>query len=152
MTYHYAVRGWLELSWPDLDIEGVDESPEEHAEKVARIRDMLTTNLSPDDLVDPQRPVAERYKAGWGFPQHDLEGTEYAFFAADVEDPAIVLAQVRQVIEVDPFVDGWFSVEGEDGDQYWQWLILRGKVFTRQVLFPDFEDQAPPGFVSLLPV
>ena len=51
MAYIYAVRGWLELSWPDAEIEGVDESPEEHAAKVERIRALLTTSLPPEKLT-----------------------------------------------------------------------------------------------------
>ncbi len=151
MTYFYAVRGWLELSWPDLDVEGVEESPEEHAAKVAAIRALLTTSLTPDELLDDQTPVGDRVKAGWGFPQHDLDGTEYVFYAADVDEPAAVLGQVREVIALDPFVDGWFSVEGEDGEKYRQWLVLQGTVYTRQTLFPDFEDDAPPGFAKVSP-
>ncbi|NLD43731.1 MAG: hypothetical protein GX657_09570 [Chloroflexi bacterium] len=150
MSYFFSVRGWLEISWPDLEIEGVDESPAEHADKVTQIRDLLTTRLTPEEILAPDTPPAERCRAGWGFPQSDLDGTEYVFFAGDVEEPAAVLAQVREVLAIDPFADGFFTVEGEDGEEYRQWLVMGGKIYVRQVLFPDFEAEEPPeGFRPL---
>ncbi|NLD71635.1 MAG: hypothetical protein GX649_02840 [Chloroflexi bacterium] len=150
MSYFYSVRGWLEISWPDVDIEGVEESAEEHADKVHAIRDLLTLKLPPEEVLDPSTPLPERARAGWGFPQHDLEGTEYLFFAADVEEPAAVLAQVREVLVLDPYADGYFAVEGEDGERYHQWLIMNGTIYRREELFPDFEaDEPPEGFEPL---
>ena len=151
MGYIYAVRGWLELSWPDAEFEGVDESPEEHATKVQRVREFLTTDLPPEKLLDPSVPAQERYKAGWGFPQHDLNGTEYVFFAADVEEPDVVLALIREVLKIDPFADGYFSIEGEDGEQYRQWLIKSGKIYARRALFPDFDSEGTPAGYYPLP-
>jgi len=150
MAYLYSVRGWLELSWPDAEFEGVDETPEEHADKVRRVRELLTTDLSPEQLLDPEEPATERYRAGWGFPQHDLDGTEYVFFAADVESIDPVMGQIREVLEIDPFADGYFAIEGEDGEQYRQWLIKSGTVYSRQYLFPDFEKEGAPAGYSLL--
>ena len=150
MTYFFSVRGWLELSWPDADVEGVDESQEEHAAKVQRVRDLLTTDLSPKELLDPEVPARKRYRAGWGFPQHDLDGTEYVFFGADVEDPDLVMEQIREVLRIDPFADGYFSVEGEDGEQYRQWLIKSGTIYTRRYLFPDFDAEGTPLGYSFL--
>jgi len=151
MSYLYAVRGWLELSWPDVDIEGVDESPEEHARKVQAIRELLTTGTgpgaaaaAPDSTDAPSAALLARYRAGWAFPQGNLDGTEYVFFGGDIEEPAVVLAQIRQVLALDPFADGYFSVEGEDGEQYRQWLIMSGTIYVREVLFPDFEAEGPP--------
>lgn len=150
MSYYYAVRGWLELSWPDQDIEGVDESPEQHRLKVQAIRDLLTARLSPEEIADPESPMAERYKGGWGFPQYGLEGTEYIFYGGDIEEPAIVLAQICEVLALDPFADGYFSIEGEDGEKYRQWLIISGTVYVQDRLFPDFEVEGPPpGFRPL---
>ncbi len=144
MSYFYAVRGWLEISWPDAEIEGIEESAEEHAGKVGKVRAVLTSPLTRDETLDGSRPVAERYRAGWGFPQSDLDGAEYAFFAADVEELPVVLAQVREVLAIDPFADGYFSVEGEDGELYYQWLILGGKLYQREERFPDFDAEEPP--------
>ena len=150
MSYFYSVRGWLEISWPDEEIEGVEEDAEEHEAKVRAIRDLLTVRLSADEVMDPATPLAERCRAGWGFPQHDLEGTEYVFYAADIEEPAAVLAQVREVLALDPYADGFFTVEGEDGERYHQWLIMSGTIYRRETLFPDFEaDEPPEGFEPL---
>ena len=150
MSYIFAVRGWLELSWPDAEFEGVDESPEEHAAKVQRVRELLTTDLPPEKLLDATVPAADRYKAGWGFPQHDLDGTEYVFFAADVEEVEVVLALIREALKIDPFADGYFSIEGEDGEQYRQWIIKSGQIYGRRALFPDFDGEgAPQGYYTL---
>jgi hypothetical protein len=151
MSYIYAVRGWLELSWPDAEFEGVDESAEEHAAKVQRVYDLLTTDLSPEQLADDATPPDARYKAGWGFPQNDLKGTEYVFYGADVEEPAAVLKMIRQVLELDPFADGYFSVEREDGEMNRQWLVKSGKVYMSRALFPDFDSEEPPKGYILLP-
>ncbi len=149
-AYIFFIRGWLELSWPDAEIEGVDESPEEHAEKVRRVREALTTDLSPEELADLHVPAKERYKAGWGFPQSSLDGNEYVFFGADVQEPTAVLELIRAVLAIDPFADGYFSVEGEDGEQYRQWLIKSGKIYSRKALFPDFDSEGvPQGYVPL---
>lgn len=145
MAYIYAVRGWLELSWPDAEIEGVDESAEEHAAKVQRIRELLTTSLSPEELDDEEGGgAAERVKAGWGFPQDDLGGTEYVFYGGDIEHPRVVLEQIRAVLAIDPFADGYFSVEGEDGQRFRQWIIKSGRVYSRNQLFPDFDAEGVP--------
>ncbi|HUV94961.1 MAG TPA: hypothetical protein VMX14_09050 [Anaerolineae bacterium] len=150
MTYFFSVRGWLELSWPDADVEGVDESREEHEAKAQRVRALLTTDLSPKKLLDPEVPARERYRAGWGFPQHDLDGSEYVFFGADVTDADLVLEQIREVLRIDPFADGYFSVEGEDGEQYRQWLIKSGTIYSRRYLFPDFDAKGTPlGYLPL---
>jgi hypothetical protein len=152
MSYVYAVRGWLELSWPDAEFEGVDESPEEHADKVQRVRQLLLSELRAEQASDPAIPALERARAGWGFPQQVLEGTEYVFYGGDVEDPALVLAQVREVLRIDPFADGYFSIEGEDGEQFRQWLIKSGKIYARRLLFPDFDsDSLPAGYAELPP-
>ena len=150
MSYLHSVRGWLELSWPDAEVEGLDESTEEHASKVHRVRDLLTCGLPPERLLDSEVPAKERYRAGWGFPQHDLDGTEYVFFGADIEDPALIMEQIREVLAIDPFADGYFSVEGEDGEEYRQWLIKSGVIYTRRYLFPDFDAEGPPQGYSLL--
>lgn len=150
MGYVYSVRGWLELSWPDEDVEGVSESPEEHAAKIARVRELLTSTLSEDELLDPATPLIERYRAGWAFPASALDGTEYVFFGADVEEPSVVLEQIRAVLAIDPYADGYFSVEGEDGEQYRQWLVVAGQIYARRLLFPDFDvDGAPEGYAPL---
>jgi hypothetical protein len=151
MGYIYAVRGWLELSWPDLEFEGIDESPEQHEAKVQRVHELLTTELPPEKLLDPDVPARERYRAGWGFPQHDLDGAEYVFFGADVEEPDVVLSLIRDVLSIDPFADGYFSIEGEDGEQYRQWIIKSGKVYARRQLFPDFDGESAPAGFYLLP-
>jgi len=151
MAYTYAVRGWMELSWPDAEFEGVDETPEQHADKVRRVRELLTTNLPPEDLLQEDAPVRERIKAGWAFPQHDLEGTEYIFFGTDsVEEPADVMAVIKEVLAIDKFADGYFTVEGEDGEQYRQWLIISGKAYTRKELFPDFNQEGTPTGYALV--
>jgi len=76
--------------------------------------------------------------------------TEYVFYCADVEEPATVIAQIREVLAIDPFADGYFSIEGEDGEQYRQWLIKGGEVYSRRHLFPNFDsEEVPPGY-SLL--
>jgi hypothetical protein len=145
VAYIYAVRGWLELSWPDAEVEGVDESAEEHAAKIERIRDLLTTSLSPEELNDEDADEsAERVKAGWGFPQHALAGTEYVFYGGDVEQPRVVLEQIRAVLAIDPFADGYFSVEGEDGQRFRQWIIKGGTIYGRNHLFPDFDEEGVP--------
>ncbi len=150
MGYVYYVRGWMELSWPDAEFEGVDESPEEHAAKVQRVRELLTTNLTAEQVQDENIPAEERYKAGWGFPQQAVGYSDYIFYGADVEDPAKVLEQIKAILAIDPFADGYFSLEGEDGEQYRQWLIKSGQVYVRRQLFPDFDSEgAPPGY-SLL--
>lgn len=152
MSYIYAVRGWLELSWPDAEIEGVDETPEQHQAKVEGVRACITSDLPPALLLDEGTPLAKRYKGGWCMPQSDLDGTEYVFFGGDVEDPSIVLNQVREVLRIDPFADGYFSIEGEDGEQYRQWLVVSGKIYARRQLFPDFDiDEAPEGYSELPP-
>jgi len=151
MSYLYSVRGWLELSWPDADVEGVDESPEEHAAKVRRVRELLTATLSPEKPPEPEVPANERFKAGWGFPQDDLGGTEYVFFGADVEQLDAVMEQIREVLAIDPFADGYFAIEGEDGEQYRQWLIKSGEIYTRRYLFPDFDAEGTPLGYSSLP-
>lgn len=143
MSYVYSVRGWLEISWPDLEIEGVEESTDEHAQKVVQIRNLLTSRLDPEEILAPDTPLAERCRAGWAFPQSDLEGTEYVLYGGDVEEPAAVLAQVREVLAIDPFADGFLSIEGEDGERCRQWLILSGKIYQRDALFPDFEAEEP---------
>jgi len=150
MSYIYSVRGWLELSWPDVEVEGVDESPEEHADKVRRVRELLTCGPAAEDPADPQVPAGERYRAGWGFPQDDLDGTEYVFYGADIEQPAQIMEQIREVLAIDPFADGYFSVEGEDGERYRQWFIKSGVIYTRRYLFPDFDAEGPPPGYSLL--
>ena len=150
MSYFYSVRGWMELSWPDAEVEGVDESREEHAAKVRRVHELLTSKLPAEKLLDPEVPAKERYRAGWGFPQHDLDGSEYIFYGADVEEPNLVMEQIREVLAIDPFADGYFSVEGEDGKRYRQWLIRSGVVYTRGYLFPDFDAEGtPPGYSTL---
>jgi len=150
MGYLYAIRGWLELSWPDAEFEGVDESPEEHADKIRRIREYVTVSLTPEQLLEEGVDQAEQYKAGWCFPQHNLEGTEYLFYGADIEEPRQVLAQVRHILTLDPYADGYFSIEGEDGEQYRQWIIKGGQVYARRLLFPDFDQEGmPPGYVPL---
>ncbi len=148
MTYTYAVRGWMELSWPDVEFEGVDETAEEHADKVSRVRALLTVSLPEAELLQEDAPIRERLKAGWAFPQHDLEGTEYIFFGTDaVEDPADVMSLLKEILAIDKFADGYFTVEGEDGEQYRQWMIISGKVYTRKELFPDFDQEGtPPGY------
>jgi hypothetical protein len=145
MAYTFAVRGWMELSWPDAEFEGVDESAEEHATKVRRVRELLTTSLSREELLREDAPVRERIRAGWAFPQLDLEGTEYIFFGTDsVEEPADVMAVIKEILAIDKFADGYFTVEGEDGEQYRQWLVVSGKVYTRKELFPDFNQSGTP--------
>jgi hypothetical protein len=52
MGYLYSVRGWMELSWPDAEFEGVDETAEEHEEKVRRVRELLKTDLTAEELQD----------------------------------------------------------------------------------------------------
>jgi hypothetical protein len=146
MTYTYAVRGWLELSWPDIEFEGVDETPAEHDAKIARVRALLTPSLSREELLEDAAPPEERLKAAWSWPQQHLGGTEYMFFGTDmVEAPKDVLALIQQVLAIDPFADGYFSVEGEDGEQFRQWLILSGKIHTKRELFPDFDGETAPG-------
>lgn len=150
MSYVYSVRGWLELSWPDLEIEGVDEAPEEHARKVEAVHDAVAAELDDAGELPAGASLSERYRAGWAFPQHDLDGTEYVFYGADVEEPAAVLAQIREVLAIDPYADGYFSVEGEDGTEYRQWLILAGRIYISEQLFPDFEaEEPPPGYRPL---
>lgn len=149
-AYIYFIRGWMELSWPDAEIEGIGESPEQHAEKVRRVREALATSLPPERLLDAEAPAKERYRAGWGFPQSFLGGNEYLFFGADVQDPTVVLDLVREVLAIDPFADGYFSVEGEDGEKYRQWLIKSGKIYARKALFPDFDsEEVPQGYIPL---
>ncbi|OGO05802.1 MAG: hypothetical protein A2Y73_08590 [Chloroflexi bacterium RBG_13_56_8] len=149
-SYLYSLRGWMELSWPDEAFEGVNETPEEHADKVRRVRDLLTTPLSLEELEAPEVPKEEVCKAGWGFPQQDVGVTEYIFYGADVEDPLVVLQQIRGVLATDPFADGYFSVEGEDGERYRQWLIKGGTIYERSYLFPDFDsEELPSGFSPL---
>lgn len=151
MAYLYSVRGWMELSWPDSEFEGVDETAEQHVEKVRRIRELLKTDLTAEQLTDESIPVKERYKAGWCFPQRDLGGTEYLFYGADVEEPPIVVELIKEILAIDTFADGYFSVEGEDGEHYRQWLVLSGKIYARRQLFPDFDvDKAPQGYSPLL--
>jgi hypothetical protein len=128
----------------------VDESAEEHVAKVQRIRQLLTTSLSPEELGDEDNPSAEGVKAGWSFPQHDLGGTEYVFYGGDIEQPRMVLDQIREVLAIDPFADGYFSVEGEDGQRYRQWIIKSGTIYSRNHLFPDFDAEgAPEGYEVL---
>ena len=150
MAYIYAVRGWLELSWPDAEIEGVDESEEEHAAKVRRIRDLLTTPLPPEELDDEDNTSPERVKAGWAFPQHVIGATEYVFYGGDIERPRVVLDQIREVLAIDPFADGYFSVEGEDGQRYRQWIIKSGTVYSQSYLFPDFDAEGAPEVYEVL--
>ncbi len=145
MDYYYGVRGWMELSWPEADIEGVEESEEAHAEKVDKIRELLCCPLSDEDLDEAEGDTDESVRAGWCFPQSTLGGTEYVMFGADVTEPDIVLEQVRQLLAIDAFADGFFSIEGEDGDSAWQWLIVSGKLYQRDTLFPDFESEGVPG-------
>jgi len=150
MSYIYAIRGWLELSWPDAEIEGVDETEEQHRAKVERIHDLLTCRATELELADPGTPATKRYRAGWCWPQDDLGGTEYILFGADVTEPSEVLNQIREVLAIDPFVDGYFSVEGEDGEQYRQWLIKSGKIYSKRQLFPDFDEEGiPQGYSTL---
>ncbi|MHB0858052.1 MAG: hypothetical protein ACYC5M_10850 [Anaerolineae bacterium] len=150
MSYIYAIRGWLELSWPDAEVEGIDETAEEHELKISRIRALLTPNRSAEELLDSETPREERYLGGWAFPTSNLGGTEYVFFGGDVEEPAVVLGQVRKVLELDPYADGYFSIEGEDGEQYRQWLILSGRILSKRHLFPDFDVDEPPADYSEL--
>jgi hypothetical protein len=150
MAYIYAVRGWLELSWPDAEIEGVDESAEEHAAKVRRVREALTTSLPSEALDDDEDASPERIKAGWAFPQHDIGATEYVFFGGDIEQPKVVLDQIREVLAIDRYADGYFSIEGEDGQRYRQWLIKGGTIYSRNALFPDFDvEGVPDGYETL---
>jgi len=151
MAYTFAVRGWMELSWPDAEYEGVDETTEEHADKIRRVRELLTTSLPREELLLEDAPVRERIKAGWAFPQRDLEGTEYIFFGTDsVEEPADVMAVIKEILAIDKFADGYLAVEGEDGEQFRQWLIISGKVYTRKELFPDFgQSGTPAGYVLI---
>lgn len=149
MNYVFAVRGWLELSWPDAEFEGVDETPEQHADKVRRVREYTTCALSPEQLLDDEAEASERCKAGWGFPQNDLGGAEYVFYGADIEEPSVVMEQIKAILAIDPYADGYFSVEGEDGEQYRQWMIKSGRVYTRHYLFPDFDGEGAPEGYSL---
>ncbi|MHB1293683.1 MAG: hypothetical protein ACYC4R_01680 [Anaerolineae bacterium] len=150
MSYIYAIRGWLELSWPDAEVEGIDETPEEHDLKIRRAKELLIPKRTPEELLDEDTPREERYLGGWAFPTSNLDGTEYIFFGGDVEEPAVVLGHIRKVLELDPFADGYFSIEGEDGEQYRQWLILGGKILTKRYLFPDFDVEEPPAGYSEL--
>lgn len=151
MAYTFAVRGWMELSWPDAEFEGVDETAEQHADKVRLVRELLTVSRTEDELLQEDAPVRERLKAGWAFPQYDLQGTEYIFFGTDaVEDPADVMSLLKEILAIDKFADGYFTVEGEDGEQYRQWLIISGKVYTRKLLFPDFEQEGTPSGYALV--
>lgn len=148
MAYTYAVRGWMELSWPDAEFEGVDETAEEHAEKVRRVRELLTVSLPRETLLAPDVPAREKVKAAWAFPQVDLEGTEYIFFGTDaVEDRSDVMELIKEVLAIDKFADGYFSIEGEDGKEFRQWMIISGKVYASKELFPDFcQEGAPAGY------
>ena len=150
MAYIYAVRGWLELSWPDAEIEGVDESAEEHAAKVRRIREVLPSSLPAEELDDEDNTSPERVKAGWGWPQHVIGATEYVFYGGDIAHPRVELDQIREVLAIDPFADGYFSVEGEDGQRYRQWIIKSGTVYSRNDLFPDFDAEGAPDGYDLL--
>jgi len=149
MSYMFAVRGWLELSWPDEEVEGVDESAEEHAAKIQRIKDYCQVTLTLEELLDEEQPERERFKAGWSLPAHDLNGTEYLFYGADVDNAGEVLEMIKEILSIDPFADGYFSVEGEDGLQYRQWMVMGGRIFTRRHLFPDFDRDRPPEGYSL---
>jgi hypothetical protein len=150
MSYTYYIRGWMELSWPIREVEGMDESAEEHADKVQRVREALTTRLSHEELLDSHVPTIERYKAGWGFPQDGLDGNEYIFFGADVEEPMVVRQLIAQVLNIDPYADGYFSVERDDGEQCRQWLVKGGKAYAQRALFPDFDaEEVPTGYVAL---
>ena len=63
----------------------------------------------------------------------------------------MVVAFIKEILAIDPFADGYFSVEGEDGEQYRQWLILGGKMYARRQLFPDFDQEGTPsGYSPLL--
>ncbi|NLG27129.1 MAG: hypothetical protein GX557_04420 [Chloroflexi bacterium] len=148
MAYTYAVRGWMELSWPDPEYEGVDESAEQHADKVRRVRDLLTVSISSEELQAEDAPLREKLKAGWGFPQNDLQGTEYIFFGSDVvENRGDMMDLIKEILAIDKFADGYFTLEGEDGKEYRQWLIISGKVYARRELFPDFDQtEAPAGY------
>lgn len=152
MAYIYAIRGWLELSWPDADVEGVDETEEQHQAKVTHIHEILTSHASAVELADAGTPAGKRYRAGWCWPQDDLGGTEYVLFGADVTEPTEVLNQIREVLAIDPFVDGYFSVEGEDGEQFRQWLVKSGKIYSKRMLFPDFDEEGIPQGYSVLAV
>jgi len=151
MSYVFSVRGWLELSWPDAEIEGVAETAEEHAAKVQKIRALLTCPLTYEETLDETKPAADRYRAGWGFPQSDLDGVEYVFYGGDVEELPAVMRQIREVLAVDPFADGYFAVEGEDGEVCYQWLILGGRIFQREERFPNFDAEEPPEGYRPLP-
>ena len=62
----------------------------------------------------------------------------------------MVLDQIREVLKMDPFADGYFSIEGEDGRRYRQWIIKSGTIYSRNELFPDFDAEgAPEGYVVL---
>lgn len=150
MTYIYAIRGWLELSWPDADVEGVDETAEQHSAKINKIHETVTSTATPVELADPGTPGSKRYRAGWTWPQDDLGGTEYLFFGADVAEPTEVLNQIREVLALDPFIDGYFSVEGEDGEQFRQWIVKSGKLYSKRQLFPDFDEEGIPQGYSVL--
>ena len=150
MSYIYAIRGWLELSWPDADVEGVEETTEQHAAKITRIHETVTSTATAVELADPGTPGSKRCRAGWGWPQDDLGGTEYLFFGADVPEPTEVLNQIREVLAIDPFADGYFSVEGEDGEQYRQWIVKSGKLYSKRQLFPDFDEEGIPQGYSVL--
>ena len=57
------------------------------------------------------------------------------------------MAAIKEILAIDKFADGYFTVEGEDGEQYRQWLVISGKVYTRKELFPDFNQEgAPTGY------
>jgi len=150
MGYVYYVRGWMELSWPDAEFEGVDESAEEHTAKVQRVRELVTSPLTAEQAQDEATPAEERYKAGWGFPQQTVGYSDYLFYGGDIEDPAKMLEQIKAILAIDPFADGYFSLEGEDGEQYRQWIIKSGKVYMRRLLFPDFDSEDAPQGYSLL--
>jgi hypothetical protein len=151
MAYTYAVRGWLELSWPDQEFEGIDETAEEHAAKVQRVREATTSTLQSAQLLDSATPDMDRYRVGWAWPQGTLDGSEYVLYGADVEEPPVVLKLIREVLAIDPYADGYFSVEGEDGEQYRQWIIKGGKIYTRRALFPNFDEEGTPEGYTLVP-
>ena len=61
-----------------------------------------------------------------------------------------MLNQIREVLALDPFIDGYFSVEGEDGEQFRQWIVKSGKLYSKRQLFPDFDEEGIPQGYSVL--
>jgi len=119
MAYYYSVRGWLEID-PD-NYDGI----------MKEIADMKIRVAHDSKLAN--------YAKGWCWSESPINWTRYVFYGADITDEGVKWFEsaLRDIARLKLKVDGYFQVQGEDGEKNSLYKIMDDELTVTVVLNPD---------------